>query len=103
MQGKDILLKTYVTVIDPFCCLSRLVTKFGKGNWSSISKQMGERSAKQCRERWLNHVQAGLVRRPWTQEEDSLLVVGHKKYGNKWAKIATMIAGKTENMVKNRM
>ena len=64
---------------------------------------MKGRSGKQCRERWLNHVQTGVVRKPWTAEEEMLLIEGHKKFGNKWAAIARSIPGKTENMVKNHM
>jgi hypothetical protein len=83
--------------------LERLVRFKGKGNWSEICTDMDGRTGKQCRERFLNHIQSGLLRRPWTEAEDVVIVAGHKKFGNKWAKIASHIHGKTENMVKNRM
>lgn len=90
-------------VHDPVLRLLRLVKEIGKGKWSVIARRLKGRTGKQCRERWLNHIQPGLVRKPWTEEEEMLLVEGHRKYGNKWAKISRTIVGKTENMVKNHM
>lgn len=37
----------------------------------------------------------------WTVEEDKILIKIHNKVGNKWAKIATHIPGRTENAIKN--
>lgn len=37
----------------------------------------------------------------WSAEEDEILIKFHKKVGNKWAKIATHIVGRTENAIKN--
>jgi len=39
---------------------------------------------------------------PWTTEEDNLLIEKHAELGNKWAKISKYIAGRTDNMIKNR-
>ena len=83
-----------------FSLLRRTVKLFGKGNWSAVAKHMVRRTGKQCRERWLNKCQGGL-KKPWTRREDEILLQSHRKYGNKWAKIASGIPGKTENMVKN--
>lgn len=66
---------------------------------------MGEpnkRVGKQCRERWLNHLQPSINKSAWTPEEDLVLLQNHKKFSNQWAKIAKFIPGRTENMVKNR-
>ena len=37
----------------------------------------------------------------WTEEEESLLVAAHLRYGNRWSDIAKVIRGRTENAVKN--
>src|SRR3546814_790481 len=36
--------------------LVHLVTVHGTGNWSVIAEQLGNRTGKQCRERWHNHL-----------------------------------------------
>jgi hypothetical protein len=55
----------------------------------------------QCRERWHNHLQPGINRGDWTAEEEEGLVAAHRSLGNKWAGIAAVLPGRTENSVKN--
>lgn len=43
----------------------------------------------------------GVLQDAWTEEEESLLVSAHLRYGNRWSDIAKVIKGRTENAVKN--
>ncbi|XP_015639574.3 transcription factor MYB77 [Oryza sativa Japonica Group] len=77
------------------------VARHGPRNWTAISEEVPGRSGKSCRLRWCNQLSPGVHRRPFTPDEDALIVAAHAKYGNKWATIARLLDGRTDNSVKN--
>jgi hypothetical protein len=78
------------------------VTQNGPKNWTALAATMHGRVGKQCRERWVNSLDPDLVRQPWTEDEDRILIEHQRQWGNKWAKIAGLLPGRTDNSVKNR-
>jgi Myb-like DNA-binding domain len=58
-----------------------------------ICAHMPGRVGKQCRERYLNHLDPSLKKTPWTDAEDELLMQLHSKLNNAWAEIARQIPG----------
>ena len=82
--------------------LSRIIERHGLIGWNNIASLVPGRSPKQCRERWINHLNPDVRNGTWNPEEDRVLLRLHSIHGNQWAKISKLIPGRTDNAVKNR-
>ncbi|XP_061967140.1 transcription factor DUO1-like [Populus nigra] len=79
------------------------VKKYGPRDWSSIrSKGLLQRTGKSCRLRWVNKLRPNLKHGcKFSAEEERVVIDLQAEFGNKWARIATYLPGRTDNDVKN--
>ncbi len=68
-----------------------LVHLHGAKKWTLIARHLNGRIGKQCRERWHNHLNPEINKKPWTQEEDGVIIEAHGRYGNQWSRIAKLL------------
>lgn len=82
--------------------LVQIVEKKGPGAWRRIATEFPNRSGRQVRLRWMNHLSPEIDKRSWSRSEDEALIAYQKRYGNAWSKIAKDFQGRSDNSVKNR-
>jgi hypothetical protein len=90
--------------------LKQIIENNGPKHWSAIAVELNElahgglplRKGKQCRERWLGHLNPSIQKREWSEYEDVVLVTKQAMLGNKWSEISKFLPGRTENQIKNR-
>lgn len=70
--------------------------------WSIVAQSLPDRTGKQCRERYVNHLNPRLKVSDWSPLEDATIFHLYNTIGSHWAKMSKMIPGRTDNGIKNR-
>ena len=83
--------------------LNKYVPMYGEKQWRKIAAHIPGRSSIQCLHRWSKILKPGLVKGPWTQEEDRKLIAWVQAEGpTKWAQAACFIKGRSGKQCRER-
>ncbi|GLD98100.1 hypothetical protein PINS_up006797 [Pythium insidiosum] len=86
--------------------LREAVQRFGGKNWKRIAETLSHgRTDVQCLHRWNKVLKPGLVKGPWTPEEDRVLLSLIKRYGVgkiRWCDIALHLPGRIGKQCRER-
>ena len=83
--------------------LKGAVQDYGGRNWKKISECLDGRTDVQCLHRWQKVLRPGLIKGPWTKDEDDKVVELVSKYGVKsWSHIARELKGRLGKQCRER-
>lgn len=81
--------------------LLQLVGIHGK-DWKAIAAEMDMRTARQCKDRYLNFLSPEVSKTAWTDEEDNILRQKVIQMGQKWSQIKKFFPNRSDTSIKNR-
>ena len=70
--------------------------------WAQVATMVPNRSGKQCRERYFNHLHNKVKATEWSPLEDAMICRLNKVIGSKWVEICRLMPGRSDNSCKNR-
>lgn len=82
--------------------LIEAVKEYGDNNWALVASYVGNRTRRQCCERWRKFLCPNINVSSWTEEEDELLLAKYNQYGPKWALLRRYFNNRTDVNIKTR-
>jgi hypothetical protein len=82
--------------------LYQMMTSRQCSSWDELANQMSGRTARQCRDRWMNYLSPTVRTGPWIPAEDELLVAKINELGRTWSALVPFFSGRSESDIKNR-
>lgn len=83
--------------------LREAVADYGGKSWKKIAVRLSGRTDVQCLHRWQKVLKPGLIKGPWTPEEDAKVIELVKIHGNKkWSFIARQLKGRLGKQCRER-
>jgi hypothetical protein len=86
-------------------CVGASNSRDGFNKWAAVAAALPNRTGKQCRDRWVNHLDPSINKSEWTTKENAILLsewTANKNSTKNWAELAKLLPGRTVTDVKNR-
>ena len=101
-NNNEIRIKKKIWVKEEDDIIMKWTKKHGAKKWRKVASLIPGRNAKQCRERWHNHLDPQISHHEWNEQEEWIQFLCHELHGPKWATILPYLNGRTDNSIKNR-
>ncbi|KAI9988646.1 hypothetical protein PInf_022096 [Phytophthora infestans] len=82
--------------------LKKAVAEVGHRNWMAVAERVPGRDNAQCLQRWNKVLKPGLVKGPWSVEEDAMLMEMMLKGYDNWRQVSNSIPGRTAKQCRER-
>ena len=78
------------------------IQRVGRVDFPAIAAQLPGRTTRQVRDRYKSYLRPDITNKPWTHEEDRLLIQKHAEYGPRWSRIQAYFPDRSTVNIKNR-
>lgn len=82
--------------------LKSIINSMDSLDWNLIAEKMGNRNARQCKDRWTKYLSPNVNRLPFTALEDMLLFEKYKELGPHWVLISKFFNNRSDTSIKSR-
>ena len=82
--------------------LTTAVEAYGT-QWFQVAKMLHGRTDDQCAKRWRENLDPSISRKPWTKEDDELLMKTYENIGRRWKDLASRFEGRPPVHCRNRV
>lgn len=72
-------------------------------HWFQVAKMLPGRTDDQCAKRWRENLDPSISRKPWTKDDDELLMETYEKIGKRWKDLASHFQGRPPVHCRNRV
>jgi hypothetical protein len=83
--------------------LKQAIAKLGEKKWNDIAQYVGTKNSDQCNQHWHRVINPKISKKPWTEEEDDILIDRVFDFGeSSWKKVAEGLKGRTDIQCRHR-
>jgi len=83
--------------------LKEAIATLGEKKWNDIAQFVGTKNSDQCNQHWHRVINPKISKKPWSEEEDDILIDRVFDYGeSSWKRVAEGLSGRTDIQCRHR-